>query len=158
VTLSDKKPVTKQLIDVYQEYKPSAVLGVQEVPWDEIHKYGSVEYKKDADYKYEISQVLEKLPKDKAPSNMAQFGRFVLTYDVINAMEKASTGIGGELWLTDVLNNLAKEGKKVIAQPIKGEWLTTGDPLRYLKTTLKFAMQREDLKEELLKYIKEEII
>jgi len=100
----------------------------------------------------------EKLPKEQAPSNKVQFGRFVFSYDVIEAALNTSTGKDDELWLIDILNGLAEAGKTVIAQPIEGEWLTTGDPLRYLKTTLKFAMQRDDLRDELKTFITEEII
>ena len=53
---------------------------------------------------------------------------------------------------------MAPKGKKVIAQPIEGEWLTTGDPLRYLQATLKFALQREDLRDSLVPFIKTEVL
>lgn len=150
-------PVTKQLMDVYNEQNASVVEGVQEIPWDEVSRYGVVNYKKDAKYQYEMESIVEKPKKEEAPSNMAQFGRFVFSYDVIEKAQHTSTGKDGELWVTDIVNELAQEGKKVIAQPIKGEWLTTGDPLRFLKATFKFAMQRDDLKEELLGFLKKEI-
>ncbi len=153
----DAPPITKQLIDVFHEQNATAVLGVQEVPWDEINRYASIKYKENAGYKYEIEKGIEKVQKENAPSNMAQFGRFVFSYDVIEAAQSTSTGKDGELWIIDILNQLAAEGKKVIAQPIDGEWLTTGDPLRYLKTTLKFAMEREDLRDEIRDFIKKEI-
>jgi UTP--glucose-1-phosphate uridylyltransferase len=89
---------------------------------------------------------------------MAQFGRFVLSYDVVKEAEKRVLGKGNELWLADILNNLAKRGEKIIAKPIEGEWLTTGDPLRFTEATLKFAMQRPDIKDELIDFIKREII
>jgi len=95
---------------------------------------------------------------EKAPSRMAQFGRFVLSYDVVMEAEKRQLGKGNELWLTDIINNIAQRGDKVIAQPIDGEWLTTGDPLRFIQTTLKFAMKRDDLKKDLTEFIKKEII
>jgi UTP--glucose-1-phosphate uridylyltransferase len=156
LTLSDV-PVTKQLIDVFHEQKADAVLGAQEVPWEEVERYGTVKYKENANYKYEIEMGLEKLPRDQAPSNIVQFGRFVFSYDVIETALSTSMGKDNELWVIDILNKMAQEGKKVIAQPINGEWLTTGDPLRYLKATLKFAMRREDLKDDLKKFIKDEI-
>jgi UTP--glucose-1-phosphate uridylyltransferase len=156
LTLADP-PVTKQLIDIYEKYNPSAVLGVQEVPWDEVNRYGTIKYKEHADYKYEMEKCFEKLSKEMAPSNKAQFGRFVFSYDAIEAAEQTNVGKDNELWATDIINKLAAEGKKVIAQPIQGEWLTTGDPLRYLKATFKFAMQRDDLRDELLTYIKEQM-
>lgn len=146
-------PVTKQLIDVFLQQQASSVLGVQEVADDVVHKYATVKYKNDAKYKYEISEILEKMPLGKNPSNMAQFGRFVFSYDIIREAEKMNLGLDGELWIADMNNSIANQGKKVIAQPITGEWLTTGDPLRYLQTTIRFALERPDLKEEITKYI-----
>lgn len=151
-------PVTKQLIDVYEEQGASAVLAVQEVPDSEVNRYGTVKYKEDADYKYEMEEGVEKAPLGENPSNMAQFGRFVFSYDVIRQVQNSDTGKDGELWVLDVLNDLAHDGKKVIAQPIDGEWLTTGDPLRYLKATLKYTMKRDDLRDDILDFIKAEII
>lgn len=156
MTLSDI-PVTKQLIEVFNKQKAKAVLAVQKVPKEEVCRYGVVTYKKNADYKYEISNLVEKPSIEEAPSCMAQFGRFVFSYDVIEEAKHTALGKGNELWVADVLNKMAHEGKKVIAQPVKGEWLTTGDPLRFIKTTLKFAMKRKDLKEDLLKFVKTEL-
>ena len=155
MTLADK-PVTKQLMNVYEKEKPEAVLGVQEVPVEEIHRYGSIEYKSPASF--EMKRGHEKLSKEEAPSNMAQFGRFVFSPAVIEEAQKTSTGKGGELWIIDIINGLAEKGEKVIAQPIAGEWLTTGDPLCYLKTMLKFAMKREEFSEDLLEFLKTEIV
>ena len=153
-----KVPATKQLIDVFERENPVAILAVQEVPWDEIYRYGSVKYKDNAPYKYEMESLFEKLPKEKAHSNMAQFGRFVYDYKMIEYAEKQDTGIGGELWLADINNSMAEAGEKVIAQPIEGLWLTTGDPLRFIKATIKFALERDDLKDDLLTFLKEEIV
>lgn len=156
LTLSDI-PVTKQLIDVFQAQKADAVLGVQEVPWDEVEKYGTVKYKENTNYPYEMEQGFEKLPKEQALSNKAQFGRFVFSYKVVETALQTNTGKDNELWVIDILNKMAQEGKKIIAQPIDGEWLTTGDPLRYLKATLKFVMRRDDLKDDVKKFINEEL-
>ncbi len=157
LTLS-KTPVTKQLIDVYHEQNATAVLAVQEVPWSEVDRYATIKYKENAPYEFTMEKGFEKLPKDRAPSNKVQFGRFVFSYAVIEEALNTPTGKDDELWLIDILNRLAESGKNVIAQPIEGEWLTTGDPLRYLKTTLKFAMERDDLRDDLKSFIKEEII
>ncbi|NMB69883.1 UTP--glucose-1-phosphate uridylyltransferase [candidate division WWE3 bacterium] len=148
-------PVTKQLIDIYEKYDPKAVLAVQEVPDNEVEKYGTVKYKENPSIPNEMEYILEKMPLGQNPSNMAQFGRFVFTYDVIEEANKTPTGKGNELWVADILCNMAKEGKKVIAQPIDGEWLTTGDPLHFLQTTLKFALDRDDLRDDIKAYMKE---
>lgn len=153
ITISET-PVTKQLLDVYTMQNPSAVFAVQEVPDEELERYGTVKYKKDGDYKYEIEAGYEKLPKHEAPSNMAQFGRFVFSYEVIKQAKKTKLGKDNELWIIDVLNNLAGQGKKVIAQPVEGEWFTTGDPLRYLQTSVELALRREDIRPQFKKYLK----
>ncbi len=151
LTISDI-PVTKQLIDVFNKENPVAVLGVQEVPDEEVHRYGTVKYKKEGNY--EVESMHEKLPVEKAPSNKAQFGRFIFSHKIIEETIKATTGKDGELWVTDILNSMAAKGEKVIAQPIEGEWHTTGDPLRYLKTSVEFAMRRDDIKKEFKEYLK----
>lgn len=154
LTISQDIPITKQLINVFEEQDADVVLGVQEVPDNEVERYATVKYKENANYKYEMELGLEKMPLGQNPSNMAQFGRFVMNYKIIEQVKHSSTGKDNELWVIDVINDLAKKGDKVIAQPVKGEWLTTGDPERYIKATLKFAMMRDDLKEPLTQFIK----
>jgi len=151
------QPCAKQLMSVFEKQKPDAILAVQKVPKDEVQRYGTVKYKKNSDNN-QIEELLEKLPADEAPSQMAQFGRFILTPQVIKILkdfhQQGNYGKDNELWLSDALNKLAKE-KTVIAQPIKGKWMTTGDPLRYMKTMVEFALEREDIGPEFEKYLKE---
>lgn len=156
VTITDNpKPVTKQLIDVFEKEKPSAVVAVQRVSDDQVHKYGTVRYKHPNEKNYEISEQVEKAPLGKNPSNMAVYGRYVLSYDFFEKILNTPTGIGGELWVTDVINGMAQDGKKILAPPIDGEWLTTGDPMSFIKTTLKMAMRRDDLSKEVLDFLQE---
>ncbi len=151
-----KVPCTKQLIQVFQKTNPTAMLAVQETPREEISRYATVKYKKGTKIN-QISEILEKLPPEKAPSNMAQFGRFIFTYDVIQkAIDHYKAGKFGkdnELWVADLLNELAKT-KKVIAQPIEGKWMTTGDPLRFMKAAVEFALAREDIGPDFKNYLK----
>jgi len=154
LTLS-KSPVVKQLIHTYNKYKPTAVIAAQEVPDNEVSKYGVFEYLEKSDVPFQIKDLVEKPKQEDAPSNMAQFGRFVLSYEVINELANTPTGKGNELWLTDALSSLANNGKVIIAQPIEGEWLTTGDPLNYLKATVKHALERDDMSSDFIKFLKE---
>jgi len=154
--VKSKIPATKQLMRAWQKYRPAAVLGVQQVSSSEIHKYASIKYKKKAKIPNQAQEILEKLPANEAPSNMAQFGRFILTWKVIEVLKKRKLGKGGELWLADALNALAKK-EVVIAQPIKGIWLTTGDPLSWLKTNIEFALEKKGFREELLGFLKEKL-
>jgi UTP--glucose-1-phosphate uridylyltransferase len=156
LTLSEV-PVVKQLIDVYEKYQPAAVAAAQEVPWEEVVRYGVFEYKDKSDVPYEMQSIVEKPNKDEAPSNKAQDGRFILSYEVIKELENTPKGKGNELWLTDAFARLAEKGHTIIAQPINGEWLTTGDPLRYLQATIKFALDREDINGDFLEFLKKVI-
>ena len=154
LTLSEV-PVTKQLIDVYEKYNPSVVAAAQEVPWEEVVRYGVFKYEEGSDIPNKIEEIIEKPERDEAPSNKAQDGRFILSYEVIEELEKTPQGKGNELWLADAFARLVSKGKTVIAQPIDGEWLTTGDPLRYLKATIKFAMERDDINGEFVEFLKD---
>lgn len=147
-------PVTKQLIDIYQEQQADALLAVQEVPREEIERYASIEYKTNANYEYEMLAGYEKLPANQALSTMAMFGRFVLSYAAIEEAQNTNTGKDNELWMIDILNNMVKKGGRVIAPPIEGMWLTTGDPLRYLKATMEVALRRPELAKDLQEYLK----
>lgn len=150
-------PVTRQLMDLYDAYTPAGILAVQKMPDEELYRYGTVKYKAKPKFPHEIELGVEKAPKGEAPSNMVQFGRFVFTKEVIKEAEKKQTGKDGELWVIDILNALAKQGKSVLALPIKGRWLTTGDPLRYLQTAISFALEREDLREDLKNFLKKNL-
>jgi UTP--glucose-1-phosphate uridylyltransferase len=151
-----KTPCTRQLISVFEKHQPTALLAVQKTPRKEIERYGTVKYKKGTKIN-QVDEILEKLPPEKAPSNMAQFGRFIFTPKVIRQAEKRLKakrfGKDDELWVADILNDLAKKDK-IIAQPIKGKWMTTGDPLRYMKTMVEFALDREDIGLEFAQYLK----
>ncbi|PIU01752.1 UTP--glucose-1-phosphate uridylyltransferase [bacterium (Candidatus Torokbacteria) CG09_land_8_20_14_0_10_42_11] len=147
-----KVPATRQLIRSYNKFNAKAALAVQEIPWEETIRYGTVEYKKGTK-QYQITKLLEKMPQDKAPSNMASYGRYVLSDQVITELENTPLGKGNELWLPDAINRLAKKAK-VIAAPIDGKWLTTGDPLRYMKAMVEFALERKDIGPEFIDYLK----
>lgn len=155
-----KIPATKQLIEVFQKYSADAVLGVQKMAWPEVKKYGVIKYKKYTKIN-EIESIVEKPSIEEAKkkfSNKVQFGRFVFNYKIIKVLENLPLGKNQELWLTDAINLLAQnKNNKVIAQPIKGMWFTTGDPLNYLKTTIEYAFLRKDLKDEFIKFLKDKL-
>lgn len=96
------------LIKTFNKRQPAVVLGCQEVAWEEIHRYGSVQFAENPKVPNQAVAVLEKLPKDKAPSNIAQFGRFVLSSKVFPVLKDQELD-KGELWLADANNTLAKK-------------------------------------------------
>jgi UTP--glucose-1-phosphate uridylyltransferase len=146
-------PCARQLIDVYEQYHPAAVVAVQEVPVEEISRYGVAKLKANSD-RNELERMVEKPASEEAPSNLAQLGRFVLSYSIIGILEQLKTGQGGELWLADAIDELAAAAS-VIVHPIAGKWFTTGDPLRFLKTTVEMALDRPDIGREFAAYLRE---
>jgi UTP--glucose-1-phosphate uridylyltransferase len=145
-------PCTKQLIDVYYRYQPAGVIAVQEVPIQEISRYGVPKLKPGTDHN-ELEYIVEKPSPANAPSNLAQLGRFVLSRKIIDILEDLTVGQDGELWLTDAIDRLAATDS-VIVHPIEGKWFTTGDPLRFLKTTVEFALDRPDIGTEFAAYLR----
>jgi UTP--glucose-1-phosphate uridylyltransferase len=128
------------------------VLAVQEVSAEEISRYGAAKLKPGTD-RNELEHIIEKPSPGEAPSNLAQLGRFVLSYKTIQVLENMPVGQGGELWLTDAIDRLAAT-ESVIVHPIDGEWLTTGDPLRFLKATVAFALERPDIGAQFARYLR----
>lgn len=147
------KPCIGQLIDVYNEYKTS-VLGVQMVDWNEVDRYGIVECNNIEERVFKVKNLIEKPKKEKAPSNIAILGRYILTPKIFECLDKIDPGAGGEIQLTDGLRQLAKT-EAIYAYDFVGKRYDVGDKLGYLKTTVEYALEREDLKDEFLQYLKE---
>lgn len=142
-------PATKQLIDFAYDHPQKIVLATQEVKKSEINKYGSLDIAQD---NMTVRNIVEKPDIDKAPSNFVSFGRYILNQDVVEQLDKRMLGKNNELWLSDAIAQFTKDDK-VLALKIKGQWLTTGDPLNFLKTTLTYAKDDPLLWTELKEYI-----
>ena len=151
-----KVPCTKQLIDFWQKRSQSVIAAVQEVPESEVNRYAIYKIKSGTEDQVE-SGVEKPDPKEVEKPYLAQFGRFILNRGVIDILEKNYTekifGKEGELWLTDAILEYARE-KPVYAKKIDGQWMTTGDPLRYMKTMVEFALDRKDLGPAFKEYLK----
>ncbi|HKQ75503.1 MAG TPA: sugar phosphate nucleotidyltransferase [Blastocatellia bacterium] len=136
--LKSKVSFAKQLVETHQA-TGSLVAGVQEVPWEDTTRYGIVEFREGSDR--EMKDVVEKPARGEAKSNLAMFGRFLLSTDVIQILSEIPLGKSNELWLTDAVREYIRRGGSVVAQPVTdGKWLTIGDPLNYLKTVIEYAM------------------
>lgn len=149
--VKSKVSFTKQMVDDYEK-NGNLMIGVQEMPKEVLNRYGIVKLKEGT---MEIEDIIEKPSISEAPSNLADFGRMILNQDFINILRKTALGKGNELWIVDAIKTYVKNGGKFMAKKIEdGEWLTTGDPLNYLKATLAYAADREDLKKDLEEIIK----
>ncbi len=141
-------PFTRQLIENYQRNQ-AVVMGCQEVSPEEVSSYGIIQLKEHSSI-MEIEAIVEKPSPEEAPSRLSNFGRFVLVPEICKILEELPPGKGGELWLTDAIEEYILRGNPVVAQPVQGgRWYTTGDPVHFLEVTLEYALDREDYGAEL---------
>jgi len=147
--VKSKIPATKQLIDFSYKHHGSIVLATQEIAREEISKYSNVQLKEDG---ITVNSIVEKPKIEDTTSNLVSFGRYILNQDVIAELAKRNLGKNNELWLTDAISKLTYTDK-VLATKIDGKWLTTGDPLNFLKTTLEYAKENPELWTELKDYV-----
>lgn len=150
------EPALKQLITAYNE-KGASVVGVQTVPHEVVNKYGIVEPSsshKPIGRRVKLSGMVEKPALDQAPSDMAVLGRYVLTPDIFDLLETQEKGKGGEIQLTDAIVRLM-EMQAVYAYDFEGIRYDVGDKFGFIKATIDFALQREDLADSVSAYIKE---
>jgi len=146
-----KEPFTKRLIETYTEHG-APVIGVQPVPKETVSRYGIVDLKPGTK---EMRGVIEKPSPEEAPSNLAQFGRMVLTPEVVAVLKETPLGKGNELWVTDAIAEYVRRGNRFLVEEVKdGAWLTTGDPLNYLIATVEHALLRPDIGEAFRSYLR----
>jgi UTP--glucose-1-phosphate uridylyltransferase len=144
-------PVPQQMLEAFHQHQPAAVLATQWVPDEETHLYGCIQLKPGSPR--EIARIIEKPARGTAPSNWVQVGHFVFTAELFDVLSGSELGKAGELWLADAVDRLASRSS-VIAQPIEGQWMAAGDPLRFLKANIALALRRGDLRGSLLSYLR----
>ncbi len=149
ITINDP-PCTKQLMDIYEEYN-SSVIAVEKVPREKIESYGIIKCNP-LDGIYEIEDLVEKPNPKDAPSDLGIIGRYVLTPKIFNVMEKVTPGVGGEIQLTDALKLLLRE-EKVYATEFVGKRYDIGTKLDWLKSSIEFALQNDEVKDDLIEYL-----
>jgi UTP--glucose-1-phosphate uridylyltransferase len=148
-------PAMKQLIDVFERVG-GPVLAVERVPHDEISSYGVIDVEPDAqlgDGIYQVRDLVEKPPRDEAPSDLAIIGRYVLTPDIFPALVGTKSDRTGEIQLTNGLRALLKT-RPIYAYEVKGVRHDTGNKLGFLKAVVYFALRRPDLADKFSAYLR----
>jgi UTP--glucose-1-phosphate uridylyltransferase len=152
IVMSDT-PCMKQIIDVF-EYYNSSVVAVQHVSDYEVSRYGIIKPKgilNEANL-FHIDSLVEKPKKEDAPSNYAIMGRYVLTPQIFEILARIPYGAGEELQLTDAINELNKH-QAVLAFNFNGRRYDIGDKIGFVKATIDFALERDDISEEVYEYL-----
>lgn len=148
-------PGLRQLIDQFEETQCS-VVGVQQVPMEETHRYGIVDPNTIEGRRYQVNHFVEKPKQGTAPSNLAIMGRYVLTPEIFTFLDKQEIGAGGEIQLTDAIQKL-NEVQTVYAYDFEGKRYDVGEKLGFVKTTIDLALENDEIKDELLAYLVEKV-
>lgn len=145
------QPVSKQLIDVYEEHG-SSVIGLERVDPSLVYRYGVVGGKSVSESVLKVDQFVEKPPVEKAPSNLVIAARYLLTPEIFDYLEVVPRGVGNEIQLTDAMALMLKE-HDMYALEFDGKRYDIGNKLNFIKTNLLFGLEREDMREELQKWV-----
>ncbi|MEK5266666.1 UTP--glucose-1-phosphate uridylyltransferase GalU [Weizmannia sp. FSL W8-0401] len=146
-------PCLKQLIDEYEKTH-SSVIGVQEVPEEETHRYGIIAPASQNGRSYQVEKFVEKPEQGTAPSNLAIIGRYVLTPEIFMFLDKQEKGAGGEIQLTDAIQQL-NQIQRVFAYQFEGKRFDVGEKLGFIQSQIEMALQDETINHALLEIIKD---
>jgi UTP--glucose-1-phosphate uridylyltransferase len=153
--VKSKVSFTKQMVEDYLN-RGHLMIGVQEVPKELVTRYGIVKLREGT---MEIEDIIEKPTADEAPSQLADFGRMILNQEIIDILREIPLGKDNELWIVDAIRYYVRNGGIFLAKKVEdGEWLTTGDPLNYLKAVIKYALGRKDIGKDLRHFIKHNLL
>ncbi|MEH7249111.1 UTP--glucose-1-phosphate uridylyltransferase GalU [Neobacillus niacini] len=145
------KPCLKQMIEQYDRYNAS-ILGVKAVPESEVSRYGIVNGKSFGERLYSVNSLIEKPKQEESPSNLAILGRYILNPMILEILGNQEPGAGGEIQLTDAIAKL-NQFEAVYAFDFEGVRYDVGEKMGFIQSNIEFALQREDLRKQLLKYL-----
>ena len=151
-----KTPCLKQLMNVFDE-TGSSVVGVKQVPWKDTQRYGIIDPGLQQDRRYEVRNLVEKPSPEAAPSNLAIVGRYILTPEIFTFLSQHAIGAEGEIQLTDAIQKL-NQIQNVYAYDFEGKRYDVGEKVGFVKTTIDFALFDEDIRSELIAYMKEVVM
>ncbi|HAQ39647.1 MAG TPA: UTP--glucose-1-phosphate uridylyltransferase [Clostridiales bacterium] len=149
--VDSQKPCLKQMIEMFEQYN-STILGGQRVEWENVSKYGIVSGNKISDTVYSVKDLVEKPAKEKAPTNIAILGRYIITPKIFEILENTHKGVGGEIQLTDGLRELCNI-EDVYAYTFEGRRYDVGSKIGFLEATVDFALKRDDLRDDFKAYL-----
>ena len=153
VIANSDKPCLQQMVEAYEETGGNMVAAM-EVPRDKASSYGILDLKEDLGALVQVKGMVEKPAPGTAPSNLAVIGRYILTPNVLKSLNKMKAGAGGEIQLTDAIAAQI-DGEGVFGYRFRGERFDCGSKAGFLQATVSFGLARDDLKDELLRYLED---
>lgn len=152
-----KTPCSSQLIKVFEKYQ-KPVIALYRLPKDKLSSYGVAKVKKVGPRLYKIEGIEEKPAIDKAPSDLAIVGKYVIDSQVFDFLENTPSQAKGEIRLAGAFNEMIKQGLTIYGYEFEGKWLECGNKLSYLKSNIYLSLKDPRFKKELKKFLKEEDI
>lgn len=150
--IDSKTPALKQLIDVYEKYD-APVVATMQVEGEAISRFGALDVEEVAEGVYHIKDMIEKPSLSEAPSDLAIIGRYVLTPDIFDEIERTTPGAIGEIQITDAMRALLKK-RDFYAVRFEGTRYDAGDKLGFLIATVKYALKHSELAPDFRRYLK----
>src|SRR2546421_3299238 len=150
--IDSETPALKQMLDVYEKYD-APVLGTMQVEGEAISRFGVIDAEEVSDGVFKIKDMVEKPPFSEAPSDLAIIGRYILTSDIFDEIERTQPGAGGEIQITDAMRALLKK-RPFYAVRFRGVRHDAGDKLGFLIATVEFALKRPDLAPEFASFLR----
>lgn len=147
-------PRLKQCLDVFYEYGKPVISGIKIENKKDLSRYGIADLEPIKDNVAKIKKIVEKPDPDKAPSDIATHGCYVLTPDIFDILDKQKPGTGGEYYLPEAIDELRNSGTDILTCIIEGgKYYDTGNKIDYLKTVVEFALRHKDINGEFRKYL-----
>ncbi|RAP43708.1 UTP--glucose-1-phosphate uridylyltransferase GalU [uncultured Methanosphaera sp.] len=145
-------PCIKQLLNVYNKYGGSTI-AIEELPKHKIERYGIVDGSCIENNIYKVDNLVEKPKLEDAPSNLGITGRYILTPDIFDQLDEIDAGVGGEIQLTDAINNQ----ENVYATTFEGTIYDIGNTIEWLKSSIDMALTHDDVREDVINHMKQKI-
>lgn len=153
--VQSETPCLKQLINQFEETNNS-IIGVQTVSKEETDRYGIIDPAFKDGRLYQVENFVEKPAIGTAPSNLAIMGRYILTPEIFSMLDQQEAGAGGEIQLTDAIQQL-NQIQQVFAYDFEGKRYDVGEKFGFVKTTIEFALQNEEIKDDLVEFLEQTV-
>lgn len=147
-------PASKQLMETFEKYGDS-VIGLSEVPMDQVSAFGVIDGEKLDDNTYKVKGMVEKPKQEDAPSNLVAVGKYIITPEVFDVLATMSEGKSGEIRLADAFDIMLNAKKSMHGRVLDGEWLDTGDKFNFVKATIHMGLKHPEIGKKLREYLKD---
>ncbi|MDD5464170.1 MAG: UTP--glucose-1-phosphate uridylyltransferase GalU [Candidatus Moranbacteria bacterium] len=146
-------PASKQLMETFEKYG-DPVIGLSEVPMEQVSAFGVIDGVKIDDNTYEIKGMIEKPKQEDAPSNLVAVGKYIITPEVFDVLATMENGKSGEIRLADAFDIMLNNKRPMHGRVLEGEWLDTGDKFNFVKATIHMGLKHPEIGDKLRAYLK----